>query len=113
KIVFDRFHIAMHLGKAVDQVRRSENRKLMTEGDTRLVGSKYLWLFNEANVPERRQAEFGKLKNARLKTARAWAMKEAFRDFWTLHNDEEGRTFFRHWLRWALRSRLTPMKKVA
>ena len=113
KIVFDRFHIAMHLGKAVDQVRRSENRKLMVDGDTRLVGSKYLWLFNEANVPERRQAEFGKLKNARLKTARAWAMKEAFRDFWTLHDDEEGRIFFRHWLGWALRSRLTPMKKVA
>lgn len=40
-------------------------------------------------------------------------MKEAFRDLWTLHDDEEGRTFFRHWLGWALRSRLTPMRKVA
>jgi transposase len=113
KIVFDRFHIAQHLGQAVDIVRRAENRKLVAEGDTRLVGSKHLWLFNEHNVPERRQADFAKLKNARLKTARAWAMKEAFRDFWDLDDDEQGRVFFGHWLRWASRSRLAPMKKVA
>lgn len=113
KIVFDRFHIAQHLGQAVDIVRRAENRKLVAEGDTRLVGSKHLWLFNEHNVPERRQAEFAKLKHARLKTARAWAIKEAFRDFWELHDQAEGRTFFRHWLGWAARSRLAPMKKVA
>jgi transposase len=69
KIVFDRFHIAQHLGRAVDIVRRAENRKLMEQGDTRLVRSKYLWLFNEPNVPEYRQADFAKLKNARLKTA--------------------------------------------
>jgi transposase len=113
KIVFDRFHIAKHLGEAVDQVRRAENRKLVAEGDTRLVGSKHLWLFNEQNVPERRHVEFGKLKHARLKTARAWALKEAFRDFWDLHDEQEGKTFFDHWRSWALRSRLTAMKKVA
>jgi transposase len=113
KIVFDRFHIAKHLGEAVDQVRRAENRKLVSEGDTRLVGSKHLWLFNEHNVPERREAEFGKLKHARLKTARAWAIKEAFRDFWDLNDEQEGKTFFHHWLRWAVRSRLAAVKKAA
>lgn len=113
KIVFDRFHIAKHLGEGVDKVRRAENRKLSAEGDTRLVGSKHLWLFNEANVPERRQAEFAKLKGARLKTARAWAMKEAFRDFWTLADAGEGRTFFSHWRRWVRRSGITPMKRAA
>jgi transposase len=113
KIVFDRFHIAQHLGRAVDIVRRAENRKLVNEGDTRLVGSKHLWLFNEHNIPEHRHADFTKLKNARLKTARAWAMKEAFRDFWDLHDEHEGHVFFQHWLRWASRSRLAPMKKVA
>lgn len=113
KIVFDRFHIAKHLGDAVDQVRRAENRKLVAKGDTRLVGSKHLWLFNEHNVPERRHVEFGKLKRARLKTARAWALKEAFRDFWDLHDEQEGKAFFKHWRGWALRSRLPAMRKVA
>lgn len=113
KIVFDRFHIAQHLGRAVDIVRRAENRKLVDQGDTRLVGSKHLWLFNEHNVPEHRHADFAKLKNARLKTARAWAMKEAFRDFWDLHSEQEGRLFFQHWLRWTSRSGLVPLKKTA
>jgi transposase len=113
KIVFDRFHISKHLGEAVDQVRRAENRKLVASGDTRLVGSKHLWLSCEHNVPDRRQVEFGKLKNARLKTARAWAIKEAFRDFWELRDEREGTTFFQHWFRWAVRSRLTAVMKAA
>ncbi len=37
KIVFDKFHVAKHLGDAVDQVRRRENRELRAEGDERLV----------------------------------------------------------------------------
>ena len=113
KIVFDRFHIAKHLGDGVDKVRRAENRRLASDGDTRLIGTKHLWLFAEANVPDRRQVEFAKLKGARLKTARAWAMKEAFRDFWTLANADEGRTFFGHWRRWVRRSGITPMKRAA
>ncbi|HUE69416.1 MAG TPA: transposase [Pirellulaceae bacterium] len=33
KIVFDRFHIMQHMTKAVDQVRKAENRPLSSEGD--------------------------------------------------------------------------------
>ena len=36
-IAFDRFHVAQHLGAAVDPVRRSENRALREHGDDRLV----------------------------------------------------------------------------
>jgi transposase len=113
KIVFDRFHVSKYLTNAVDLVRRSENRKLVAVSDWRLVGTKHLWLWNEENVPERHQLEFTELKKSRLKTARGWAIKEAFRDFWDLHNEEEGRTFFRHWFQWANRSRLTPIVTAA
>jgi transposase len=113
KIVFDRFHISKYLTNAVDLIRRSENRSLVAVGNERLVGSKHLWLWNEENVPERRQLEFARLKKSRLKTARGWAIKEAFRDFWDLYNEEEGKTFFKHWFYWASRSRLAPMVKAA
>jgi transposase len=46
KIVFDKFHIALHLGRAVDQVRKAENRELVGRGDDRLKKTKYLWLTN-------------------------------------------------------------------
>lgn len=35
KIVFDKFHIAQHLGDAVDRVRRKENKTLRADGWTR------------------------------------------------------------------------------
>jgi len=113
KIVFDRFHIVKYLSNAVDLIRRSENRALVALGDARLVGSKHLWLWNDENVPEHRQAEFAKLKKSKLKTAVGWAIKEAFRDFWDLQDKHEARVFFHHWFRWATRSRLAPMVKAA
>ena len=36
KIVFDKFHVAQHLGEAVDQVRRKEHKTLKAAGDDRL-----------------------------------------------------------------------------
>jgi transposase len=49
KIVFDKFHVALHLNKAVDLVRRQEHHELMGEGKTWLKGTKYDWLRNPDN----------------------------------------------------------------
>ena len=43
KIVFDKFHIAKHLGEAVDKVRRTENKIPRAAGDDTLVGTRYDW----------------------------------------------------------------------
>ncbi|MFA0813842.1 transposase [Microbulbifer epialgicus] len=43
-IVLDRFHISLYLNKAVDQVRRSEQKDLLKKGDKRLSRSKYFLL---------------------------------------------------------------------
>jgi len=76
KIVFDKFHVAKHLGDAVDKVRRKEHRILKAAGDDSLTGTRYDWLRNPAAMePEDRKA-FNKLRNSGLKTARAWALKE-------------------------------------
>jgi transposase len=40
KIVHDRFHIMKLANEAVDKVRKWEHRRLLSEGDDRLVGSK-------------------------------------------------------------------------
>jgi transposase len=52
KVTFDRFHIVSHMNDAVDHVRRRENRALRAEGDERLVGTKHMWLYAEANLPD-------------------------------------------------------------
>lgn len=70
KIVFDRFHIMGHLGKAVDTMRKQEHRDLMTSGDERLKDSKYLWLYRRENVPKRRREKFAVLIRQKLKGGR-------------------------------------------
>lgn len=44
KIAFARFHVARHLGDAVDNVRRAEHKELLNEGNPILVGKKWQWL---------------------------------------------------------------------
>ncbi len=55
KIVFDRYHLMGYLNKAVDTVRKQENRALAAAGDKSLAGSKYLWLYSHENLPARHQ----------------------------------------------------------
>jgi transposase len=109
KIVFDKFHVAQHLGEAVDRVRRAENKMLRAEGDDRLVGTKYAWLRNADNHSADQWRDFQSLRNSDLKTARAWALKEQAMWLWTYVHPGTARRHFAWWYRWATHSRLPPM----
>lgn len=113
KIVFDKFHVAKHLGEAVDQVRRKEHRALKAEGDERLTGTKYDWLRNPAAMDREQKQEFAKLRDSELKTARAWALKETAMTLYNYVYEKPARKHFQWWYSWAIRSHLEPMKKVA
>jgi transposase len=113
KIVYDKFHVAKHLGKAVDQVRRQEHRTLRAAGDDRLTGTRYDWLRNPAKMEPQDRREFAKLRNSRLKTARAWALKETGMAVYEYQYERPARKHYRWWHGWAVRSRLKPMIGVA
>lgn len=113
KIVFDRFHVTRQVTEAVDKVRRHEHKALMAQGDETLKKTKYLWLANKENIPEWRKEEFVAIKGMNLKTARAWAIKESLRKFWTYHYPKNALTYFKRWYFWATHSRLDPMIKAA
>jgi len=113
KIVFDRYHVTRLVTEAVDKVRRQEHKLLAAQGDERLKGTKYLWLANEENIPEWRQEEFAGIRTANLRTGRAWAIKEALREFWRYTYTKCAAKFFQRWYFWATHSRLAPMIKAA
>jgi transposase len=113
KIVFDKFHIAQHLGEAVDRVRRKENKTLQARGDDRLTGTRYDWLRNPAKMEPRDRREFTALRQSGLKTARAWALKETAMALYSYIYERPARKHFRWWHNWAVRSRLQPMIEVA
>jgi transposase len=113
KMVFDKFHIAKHLGEAVDRVRRREHKALKAEGDERLTGTKYDWLRNPAMMEGQQRREFAELRNSELKTARAWALKETAMSLYNYTYEKPARKHFQWWYSWAIRSRLQPIKEVA
>ena len=113
KIVFDKFHVAQHLGKAVDLVRRQEHRVLLAEGDSILKGTKYLWLENPRGRGWSESRAFNLLRSLAPRVGRAWALREAAMALWTLHYPNVADRKFIAWYRWARRSRLEPMRKVA
>ena len=113
KIAFDKFHVAKHLSDAVNKVRHEENRELTQRGDGRLKGSRYKWLMNPNNMDEEVWREFAALRESSLRTARAWAYKEAAMMLWDYQSVAWTRKVWQRWYRSAIRSRLKPMKKVA
>jgi transposase len=113
KIVFDKFHIAQHLGRAVDQVRIAENRELVSEGDNRLKKTKFLWLTNPDRMSSQRWDEFTSLRDSQLRVARAWAIKESAMMLWGYVRRGWAERAWKGWYDWAIRSRLEPIKRVA
>lgn len=112
KIVFDKFHIAQHLGDAVDRVRRRENKTLRASGDDRLKGTRYDWLRNPVAMEPKDRRQFAELRKSGLRTARAWALKETAMALYGYVYERPARKHFRWWYNWAVRSRLQPMIEV-
>jgi transposase len=113
RIVFDKFHIAQHLGRAVDEVRRAENRELVAQGDDRLKKTRYLWLTNPDRMSSQRWQRFAALRNSTLRVARAWAIKESAMMLWGYARRGWAERAWKSWYSWAIRSRLKPIKRVA
>jgi transposase len=113
KIVFDKFHVAKHLHDAVDRVRRTEHRVLKQVNDPRLTGTKYLWLMRPTAMTAEQRTRFRTVQHTDLKVARAWTLKERFRQFWDYTYRGAAQTFFARWFWCATHSRLAPMAAVA
>lgn len=113
RIVFDKFHIAQNLNQAVDQVRRSEHRRLRAEGDPILTGTKFDWLRRPASFTRAAGQAFDALRERVHRVARAWELKETAMAIFDLKAPWAARRNFARWYAWAIRSRLEPIKRVA
>jgi transposase len=113
KMVFDRFHVMKHIGKAVDDVRKEEHRQLMKDGNDSLKGSKYLWLHSYENLSADQSERFKDLQQMDLKTSRAWAIKENLRHLWDCTDFSEGKKYLQQWYNWATHSKLKPIVAAA
>lgn len=112
-IVFDKFHIAKLANAAVEQVRRQESKELAAQGDHRLRGTRYDWLRNPLNETREQRRQAKGIRSSKLKTARAWQIKETLMDFFLYSREGYARRFFTEWHSWASRCRLKPIRRLA
>ncbi len=113
KISFDRFHVAQILGKAVNRVRRAENRALVREGDDTMVGTRFFWLSNLSSLSWRQQRDFADVRRSAVQTAKAWAMKETARGLWAYDSRGWAAKAWEKLVDWMAGSELAPMRAAA
>jgi transposase len=112
--ILDRFHLTALLNQAVDKVRRSENYALTgPRRKERLKNTRWLLLKPYAKVRGHAREHLNRVIHSTLKTARAWALKDAFAHFWTYNHPRYAKVFLDTWITRALRSRLPPLRKFA
>jgi transposase len=116
--VVDRFHIAQHLSKAVDEVRRKEVSGLGLKRQGRkghkakhpLVGARYVMLRNRKNLSRGQRLHLKRLLKENLQSVRAYLLKESLQKLWKYKSYDWAKRYLRAWCRMAMRSRLEPMK---
>ena len=113
KIVHDRFHVAMHMGKAVDRVRIEEHRELLMAEDETLSGTKHCWLYGLENLPEHLCDRLERLVASDLRTAQAWVIKEHLRHLWSMPTVDMAKIFAIGWAKVAKETGLKPVIAVA
>lgn len=111
--ILDRFHIMQHLGKAINRVRIDEVKQLKADGydETILKRTKYCFLKNPENLTEKQELKLNDVLQYRLKSARAYLLKESFQLFWEYTSPYWAEWYLKKWCTRAMKSRLEPMKE--
>lgn len=113
KICFDKFHVKKMILDALDKVRKAENKQLREKGSNVLTGTKHRWLSNPENMSHASKLAFAAVRDAVNRTARAWSIKEAASHLWSYASRTWAIKGWNSWIRWARRSKLEPIKRVA
>jgi transposase len=112
--VLDRFHVMQQFGKALDEIRAEEAKKLVRDGyEPVLKKSRWCLLKRPENLTDRQTVKLKELLKYNLRTMRAYLQREDFQRFWEYKSAAWAGKFLDEWTRRVMRSRLEPMKKVA
>ena len=112
-ILYDKFHVIRHLGKALDTVRKQEYRRLVGKDRSYIKGQKYTLLSNRENLGLDGRRALKKLLKANRRLNTAYLLKESFGQLWDYRTEGWARRLFDNWkesLKWQ---RLKPYREFA
>jgi transposase len=112
--VLDRFHVALNMNKAVDQVRAEESQELRQKGfQPILTRSRWCLLKRPEHLRPREEIKLADLLKANLRTVRAYLLKEDLEQVWSWTTVRVAAKYLHRWFHKVLRSRIEPVKRVA
>lgn len=103
----DNFHLVGYLGKAVDKVRKREVKEYSI-----LKRSKYLFLKDHSKLSEKQQIHFDQISAINTEVAKAWCIKENFRDIQFKQNRDSALSIYAYWRMHAIQSNIPEIKSV-
>jgi transposase len=112
--VLDRFHVMQQFGKALDEIRAAEAKRLEQDGyEPVLKKSRWCFLKRPENLTDKQTVKLAELLKYNLRTVRAYLLREEFQRLWEYTSANWAGKFLNEWISRVMRSRLEPMKKVA
>src|SRR5260370_24614018 len=108
KIVFDKFHLMVLAGQALDEVRR----ELQRDGAD-LKGALWSLRGNAWNLSEERQEQRKNLSRQYTKLGRAMSLRETLQAIYASPERRVAEAELDWWCGWAARSRLSPFRNLA
>lgn len=102
-ILYDKFHIMRHLGKALDQIRKMEYTRLSGRDRSYIKGQKFTLLSHKENLTLDGRRALRKLLKANKRLNTAYVLKESFGQLWSYTSEAWARKFFDNWkdaLKW-------------
>ena len=113
RIVYDKFHVMQHAGKAVDEVRRAEFFRKGGQMRGVVKGKRWLLLSRWINLDSKKRQLLNELFRLNRRMMKAYLLKESLDRLWTYHYEGAALRYLNQWidqLRWQ---RLEPFKKLA
>jgi transposase len=112
--VLDRFHIMQKFGKAIDEIRAEEAKRLERDGyEPVLNRSRWCLLKRPENRTDKETVKLSEILKYNLRSVRAHLLREDFQRLWEYKSPAWAGKFLNEWTSRAMRSRLEPMKKIA
>lgn len=106
ELIFDRFHIDQLLGRAIDEIRREDQKE-----NKELKRTRYLWLKNECNLSDKKLERIHYLEKTYPRIGRAYRLKEQFKEIWNNSVKSTALEDLEEWLTLAWNSNLEPLQK--
>jgi transposase len=113
RIVFDKFHVLRHLSNALDDVRRSEYKRVNDKERKFIKGQRYTLLSHKANLDMDGRRSLKLLLRANRRLHKAYLLKESFGQLWDYSYPASARKFFENWMSQLKWQRLEPFEKFA